>query len=188
MEVIIFWFENLISFASCVHILQFFLSLQCRLSSAFEITLTQYAQGELKYAVMLITSLVGAFKQMPGQAGQHSLAVAPFLGVVKFHHISSCVRTAVGAVNTSWPQQIKRDKRIPALCCASVCLSVFVVGDLHCFRSGERRLCFCCQLEDVFPSTSCCSTWFPCVSSHPEQGRSSVKARNIFLCSGHWSR
>lgn len=79
-----------------------------------------------------------------------SVAVAPFFWGVQLHHISSCVRSVVGAVNASWPQQTKQDKRIPALCCAYICLSVFVVGDLHCFRSGGRWLCFCCcQLEDA---------------------------------------
>ena len=129
------------------------------------------------------------------------MAVAPFLGGVQLHHTSSSVRTVAGAVNAFWPQQIKRDKRIPALCCAYSCLSVFVVGDLHCFRSGGRWLRFCCQLEDVLlqrelqcaaagmvPSTSHCSTGFPCVSSHPEQGRSVVEARNGALCSSQWSR
>lgn len=97
---------------------------------------------------MLITNLVEAFEAMPRQAGQHGSCII-LRGSTITTHFFLC-QDCGGCSNASWPQQIKWDRRIPALCRAYICLSVFVISDLHCFRSGGRWLRFCCcQLEDV---------------------------------------
>lgn len=122
-----------------------------------------------------------------GQQSNHTIlrvcAIAPHLFLCQGCH--GCLLTTA-------------DKRIPALCCASVDLTAFVV-DLHCFRLGGRWLHFCsCQLEDVFlqrGATICCwrngcqylplQHWFS-LYSILLWARSGT--RSGILCSSQWNR
>lgn len=57
--------------------------------------------------------LAEAFKQHPARLARG--AVSGFVVGAQLHAPASWVRTEAGAVTALWPQQIERDKRIPAL-------------------------------------------------------------------------